>query len=80
MTGLKFENFYCKKGNIKDEISKLAKELDAYAVIIGAAGESSVLEDLFVGLHTKDIIRGKMRLAQNTKGYYFQPIFPMNPE
>lgn len=58
VTGLKFENFYCKKGNIKDEISKLAKELDAYVVIIGAAGESSVLEDLFVGSHTKDIIRG----------------------
>lgn len=58
IAGLKLENFYCKRGNIKDELSKLAKELDAYVVIIGAAGENSVLEDLFVGSHTKDIIRG----------------------
>lgn len=60
MPDIKFEDFYCKKGNVKDEISKLTKELDASIVIIGGEGENSVIEELFIGSNTKDIIRGSI--------------------
>ncbi len=60
MPSIKFDDFFCRKGAVKDEISKLTKELDASIVVIGCEGEGSVFEELFIGSHTKDIIRGSI--------------------
>ncbi len=54
---LEYKNFHCFSGAVKDEIAKVATIIKADIVIIGNSGENFVLEDIFIGSNTKEIVR-----------------------
>lgn len=54
---IKKENFHCVVGKIKVEVANTASILDADMIIMGKSGETYFLNDLFMGSHTKEIIK-----------------------
>lgn len=56
-SGISKEQVHIRSGALKTEVSALAKELDSEMLIIGSSGESILLEEFFLGSHTKDIVR-----------------------
>ncbi len=55
-TLLKKENYHCVKGKVKIEINNTAKILDADIIITGKSGETYLLNELFMGSNTKEIV------------------------
>ncbi len=64
------EHLHIKNGDIKSEIPKLAKELDSELLIIGSSGESILLEEIFLGSNTKDIVRSSKIPVLVLKNYH----------
>jgi nucleotide-binding universal stress UspA family protein len=51
------ESIHVKKGVVKDDVSKMATELGSDLIVIGSNGESSFIEEMFLGSSTKEIVR-----------------------
>lgn len=54
---IKKENYHCISGKIKVEVANAAKILNADVIIMGNSGETHFLSNLFIGSHTKEIVK-----------------------
>lgn len=57
---IKDENFHCVNGKIRSEVAKAAQILNSDLIIMGKSGETFSLGDIYMGSHTKDIIRNSL--------------------
>ncbi|EQB39352.1 hypothetical protein M947_07785 [Sulfurimonas hongkongensis] len=51
------KHFHCIKGNTKKEIAKVANILKSKLIIIGKSGETYRFSEVYMGSHTKHIVR-----------------------
>lgn len=56
-SSLKEENYHCVSGKVKHEISEAAKKIGADMIIMGKSGETYFLDEIFMGSHTKEIVK-----------------------
>jgi len=50
-------HFYCVEGNTKKEIAKIANMLNSKLIVIGKSGETYRFSEVYMGSHTKYIVR-----------------------
>ena len=51
------EHFHCIEGSTKEEIAKVASILKSDLIVIGKSGETYKFNDIYMGSHTKHIVR-----------------------
>jgi len=51
------EHFHCIEGDTKEEIAKVANILKSELVVIGKSGETYRFDEIYMGSHTKHIVR-----------------------
>lgn len=55
--GFNEDNFHCIEGNTRNKISKVANILKSNLIIIGKSGETYRFSEVYMGSHTKHIVR-----------------------
>lgn len=55
--GFDEEHFHCIEGDTKEEIAKVADILQSKLIVIGKSGETYRFNDIYMGSHTKQIVR-----------------------
>ena len=72
------EHFFCKKGNVDEQIAYFVDKLDISLILLGSSGERSHISEFFLGSNTKNIVRNSTKpslVIKSNKALQFKSVF-----